>query len=62
MTHCYAACMLLDLGPLTFQEFREIAGWPRGVAGTILRRLRRRGYVRHFAERGTNRYLYELTR
>ena len=60
MTHTYAACMLLDLGPLTYLEFREITGWPCGVAGTILSRLRRRGYVRHFAERGTNRYLYGL--
>jgi DNA-binding transcriptional regulator GbsR (MarR family) len=60
MTRCYAACMLLDHGPLTERELVEITGWSLSVVDTVLRKLRNRGWVRHFSERGTNRYFYEL--
>lgn len=60
MTHCYAACMLLEHGALSQSDFIAITGWSSAVATVILTRLRRRGHVRHYAERGTNHYLYEL--
>ena len=39
MTRPYAATRLLELGPLTFGDFRAITGWPSYIADTVLRRL-----------------------
>lgn len=36
MTRYHAAMRLLEHGPLTFREFREITGWTREVARLAL--------------------------
>lgn len=60
MTHCYAACMLLEHGPLTRRQFWEITGWGNVIADAVLENCRRRGWVRHVSLPGVHRYLYEL--
>jgi hypothetical protein len=32
MKRTYAAARLLELGPLTFRDFRDITGWPERCA------------------------------
>jgi predicted transcriptional regulator len=39
MTYTYAAKRLLEHGPLTFTEFREITGWMRRTCEVALRNL-----------------------
>lgn len=36
MTRTYIALKLLEHGPLTFREFREITGWPGRTASKTL--------------------------
>jgi hypothetical protein len=55
MTRLYAARKLLEHGPLTAVQFREITGWPKRDTNTTLQALHRskavtrqgdyRGYV-----------------
>lgn len=62
MTRCYAACRLLEHGPLTKREFVEITGWSPFVANSRLHDLCKRGAVCRMAIRGTHCYVYELAK
>ncbi|MCC2632158.1 MAG: hypothetical protein K0S48_44 [Ramlibacter sp.] len=59
MTRTYAAKRLLEHGPLTFTEMREITGWPARVVAGALRSLMETGVA--VAERcGRHKNLYRL--
>lgn len=59
MTRSYAARKLLEHGPLTFAEFREITRWTYDQARKVLEYLQETGAV--VAERcGPHRNLYRL--
>lgn len=45
MTRQYAAICLLQHGPLRFQEFVCITGWPETVASSVLEHLKAQGQV-----------------
>lgn len=60
MTRCYAACKLLEHGPLSLREFIEITGWGRSIASARLNDLLLRGRVERRIVRGHRHYLYEL--
>jgi hypothetical protein len=58
MTHTYALCRLLEHGPLTWKQMREITGWQKGAfESTVHKCLKTRVIVRTCA-RGTSHYLY----
>lgn len=43
MNRTYAARRLLEHGPLTFREFREVTGWPEKACRNTLRWLAETG-------------------
>lgn len=45
MTRTYAACKLLEHGPLTKQEFRQITGWTSYACMKTLGWLQEQGRV-----------------
>ena len=60
MTHAYAACMLLEHGPLTFREFHEITGWSEPVADKIIRILLKRRHIERVVLPECHRWAYRL--
>lgn len=56
MTRTYAVRRLLELGPLTYGELREITGWPSSTIHFVLNRLG----ARRFSQEGTHGILYGL--
>jgi hypothetical protein len=56
----YIARRLLEHGPLTRREFREITGWPNDDVGQALYQLAEEGEVRKVTRPGTPHYVYEL--
>jgi DNA-binding transcriptional regulator GbsR (MarR family) len=56
----YIAKRLLEHGPLTLSEFREITGWPTNDATQALFQLADSGVVRRFTQPGTHHYVYGL--
>jgi predicted ArsR family transcriptional regulator len=50
MTRQYCMLKLLELGPLSVRECREITGWPPQVVRKTLERLRAEGLVQHSGE------------
>jgi DNA-binding HxlR family transcriptional regulator len=61
MTRVHAAKKLLEHGPLMFEEFRSITGWPSLVCQDTLGHLKQRGIIRHNGQHNS-RTLWELTR
>jgi hypothetical protein len=61
MTKSHAAKRLLEHGPLMFEEFLSITGWPSQTAQNTLGYLKRRGITRHNGQHN-RRTLWELTR
>lgn len=59
MTKTHAMLRLLEHGPLTFAEAREITGWPRAAVCAILQHLVVSGRV-HARHISRQRCLYEL--
>lgn len=60
MTRDEAAKKLLEHGPLTFRELREITGWPGRSADQAIVRLMALGVVVAEHQRGVNRNVYRL--
>lgn len=60
MTRTYAAKRLLEHGPLTMPELREITGWDIKAAWGAMEDLLKSGLVEFFHEHGTNRRVYRL--
>ena len=56
MTRTYAVRRLLELGPLTYGELRDITGWPSSTIHFVLNRLG----ARRFSQEGTHGILYGL--
>lgn len=60
MTRSYAAKRLLEHGPLSVNEFRQITGWPYFVATRALQTLLDSGVARRVSGPGVRGYIYEL--
>jgi hypothetical protein len=60
MTRPYVLCMLLEHGPLTWVEAREITGWSDRIFGRALERCLQRRWIRRTVEQGTHCFVYEL--
>lgn len=60
MTRTYAAKRLLEHGPLSFAEFKEITGWTHRTAWRAIERLMQFGQVKPIYRTGYGRRLYQL--
>jgi DNA-binding transcriptional regulator GbsR (MarR family) len=56
MTRTYIAKRLLEHGPLTFSEFREITGWPPNSCSKALDGLRKYGVAILYHDDGRRFY------
>lgn len=61
MSRTYAARRLLEHGPLTLREIREITRWPHGTVKNILARLIARCVVTPRRAPGCGCFAYALT-
>lgn len=61
MTYTHIAKRLLEHGPLTSREFREISGWPKQrVDGALINLVKTSVAVRN-QELGSRHWVYRLT-
>lgn len=60
MPRTYVAKRLLEHGPLTFAEFREITGWPERSCESVLKNLLLSGVATFLEEWGSRRRVYQL--
>lgn len=56
MSKTYATLRLLEHGPLTLREFREITGWNDGTCRTLLYRMASDGILRRLGIRHSFEY------
>lgn len=56
----YTAKRLLEHGPLTYREFKEITGWPENAVESTLKGLVDTGIAQFSEEAGNRRRLYSL--
>jgi hypothetical protein len=60
MTRTHAARRLLEHGPLTATEFREITGWKGRTSEVVLRQLCQSRIAKRVADARGFRYVYRL--
>jgi hypothetical protein len=60
MTRTYFAKRLLEHGPLSFAQFREVTGWPEDACEAALRGLVETGIACFTQEAGNRRRVYRL--
>lgn len=56
MTRTYALLKLLELGPLTRKEIREITGWPENKVQGLISYLSNMGRIVFFKDKWTREY------